>query len=250
MKKVLFFAAIVLMNVAAHAQTSDKLTVRIEGMHCDHCAHKVKTLLEEKLSLSDIDFDLEKRTIAVAYDGQAATKDKIMETLAATERYKAQPYSADDVILREKEYRIADMHCAKCAHRISESVGSMEGVDSLGFDIENHNVLVRYDANRTSRDSVREALLKLGFTPVSYYKSDAADYAYLLIPADKANAETEEQAEEIEGVNDVCVNAKRNALAITFVKKKTSAEQIIAQLKTAGVEAKLPAPHVCKEEAE
>ena len=51
MKKIMICALCTLCGWTS-AAANDTLTVRIEGMHCDHCAHKVKTLLKKDAGIN------------------------------------------------------------------------------------------------------------------------------------------------------------------------------------------------------
>ena len=50
------------------ATAADTLTVRIKGMRCGECAHKVKTALRKIDGVGSIDFNLERRTATITYD--------------------------------------------------------------------------------------------------------------------------------------------------------------------------------------
>ena len=114
--------------------------------------------------------------------------------------------------------------------------------------IDEQYIFVSYDANKTDKATIRKAISELGFTPVSHYESEKASYAYLLIPEkDAQDAETFEKVIALKGVDDVCVNAQRKALAITFVNDETTEEQLLKDLKESGIQATLPPLHVCDE---
>ena len=248
-KKQLLLAAALIIQTTVMAATIDTLTVRIKGMHCDNCARKVMKTLESLKGVEDIQFNLERNTATIAYDAALTPADSIRGRLAATGRYASSPYSKDDVILQEIGIHIDDMHCQKCYNRILSKLQPMAGVDSMAPHIDQQYIFVRYDANKTDKASIHQAVSELGFTPVSHYASDKVAYAYLLIPEKVAqDAETYEKAIALKGVEDACVNAKRNALAITFVNEETTEEQLLKDLKENGIEATLPPLHVCDEE--
>ena len=249
MKKLLFLMAAILMQTAAMAAGTDSLTVRIKGMRCDECAHKVMTAINKLPGIDNIDFNLERRTATIFYDGSKTCADSIIGRLAATGRYKSSPYSKDDVIKRGWGIHIDDMHCQKCYNRIQEKLQPMAGIDSMAPHIDNQYIFVRYDANRTTKAAIREAILSLGYTPVNHYTSDKVEFTYLLIPEKVAQSEdTYETVISLKGVEDACVNANRKALAITYFNDETSEEQLMKELKDAGIKAELPPLHVCDEE--
>ena len=109
-------------------------------------------------------------------------------------------------------------------------------------------MFIRYDANRTSRDDIRQLINKLGFTPCNYYSSPKVEYGYYLLPAEQANEETAEMVLSLDGVEDVNVNPKRKSVAITFFNDETTGEKLYAEILKMGIKAEVPAPHKCKEE--
>ena len=250
MKKIFVCALCALFSwTATHADTSDTLTVRIKGMRCGECAHKVKTALRQDKGVGNIEFNLERRTATIVFDPTVTCHDSIEARLAATKRYKASPYSKDDVIKRGYGQRMDDMHCQKCADRIMGRLQKMEGIDSLAPHLDKHYMFIRYDANRTCKDSIRAVINKLGYTPVNYYTSDKIDFAYYNIPAEAATQETIDNILALEAVDDVNVNPKRNSLAVTYFCKELTAEQLLAEIQKMGIKAVVPEPHKCKEEA-
>ncbi|MBO4826172.1 MAG: cation transporter [Prevotella sp.] len=250
MKKAFFIAAAFTMSMSASAANTDTLTVRINGMHCEHCAQKVSKTLENTLALNDVQFNMERHTATIAFDPAKTCADSIRAVLDATGRYKTSPYSRADVIRNKIAFKIADMHCGKCANSIIDAITAIEGVDTISPNMAEQYMTFSYDANRTERNIIRKTIVDAGFTPVNYYESEQASYVYFLLPETQATADTESLALAIDGVDDTCVNPLKKALAVTFDNKETSQEKILEQLKADGIDAALPAPHECKEEAE
>ena len=229
----------------AGAQT---LTVRIKGMKCEECGHKVMVAVKQLPGIESMRFNYERRTAVIDYDPAQTCADSIEARLAATGRYKASPYSPTDTIIRGMGLRMDDMHCQKCADRIMAKLQPMEGVDSLSPHLDKHYYFIRYDANRTCKATIKEALLGLGFTPVNYYTGPKVSYAYYNIPAEQASQDTMDEVLILDGVEDVCVNPKRKSLAVTFFTDETNADKLLADIRAAGIKAEVPPPHECKEE--
>ena len=253
MKKIFLFCMAFVFSGMVMAHTSnvtDTLTVRIKGMRCEECAHKVGSLLKKDKAVSHLSFDLEKRTVAIEYDASQVSADTLKARLAATGRYKSSSYDKNEVIKRGIGLQMADMHCQNCASRIMKRLQQVEGIDSIAPHVDKHYVFVRYDANKTSKNVIREILQGMGFTPVSYYTSKNISFAYFNIPAEKATEETIEVALAIDGVDDANVNARRGSLAITYVNTETTEERLQEALKEEGIEATVPPAHQCKENQE
>lgn len=240
MKRILFSLTFVLITLGLQAQTIDTLTVRIKGMRCEECAHKVKNVVKQLQGIEGITFNIERRTACIAYDSNQVCADSIKARLAATGRYKASAYSPQDVIIRGMGLRLADMQGEEDYHRISQRLQTMKGIDSIAPHLDKHYIFVRYDANRTSKADVRRVLSDMGFTPVNYYSGPKVAYAYYQIPADKISQETMDEVLMLTGVEDVNVNAQRKSLAVTYFTDETTAEQLLKDIKAVGIIVKNP----------
>jgi len=230
------------------AGAQDTLTVRIKGMKCDECAHKVMVAVRQLPGIESVRSNTERRTTTIVYDPAQTCKDSIEARLAATVRFKASPYSPDEVIRRGMGLRMDDMHCQKCADRIATKLQTIEGIDSMSPHLDKHYYFIRYDANRTCKEDIKDALSQLGFTPVNYYSGPKVSYAYYNIPAEQAKTDILDEVLILDGVEDANVNTKRNTLAVTFFTDETDADKLLSGILAAGIKAEVPAPHECKEE--
>lgn len=247
MKKILTIAAFVTAAVSLSAETTDTLVWRIKSMRCEECAHKVGTALRKSQAVESLDFNLERRTVTIAYDRSMANADSLVNRLRGT-RYKPSAYNPSDTINRGMGLYVADMHCQNCADRITKRISQIAGIDSIGPNLAKHYVFFRYDANRTSKDEIRQALSDIGFTPVNYYTSKNISFAYFNIPAENISEETIETALSIDGVDDANISQRQHSLAITYVNTETNETKLLEKLRAAGIQAVMPAVHECKEE--
>lgn len=247
MKKILTIAAFVTAAVSLSAETTDTLVWRIKSMRCEECAHKVGTALRKSQAVESLDFNLERRTVTIAYDASKTNADSLVNRLRGT-RYKPSAYNPNDTIHRGMGLYVADMHCQKCADRITNRISQLTGIDSIGPNLPKHYIFFRYDANRTSKSEIREALSDLGFTPVNYYTSKNISFAYFNIPIEKLSEETIETALSLDGVDDANISQRQRSLAITYVNTETNESKLLEGLRNAGIQAIIPAAHECKEE--
>ena len=239
------------MFVAGATAQTDTLTVRIKGMRCDECAHKVMTAVRQLPGIESLRSNTERRTTTIVYDRTKTCADSIEARLAATGRYKASPYSPSDTIRRGMGLRIDDMHCQNCANKIVKRLEQIEGIDSLAPHLDKHYVCIRYDANRTCKDIIRQAISELGYTPVNYYSGPKIGFAYYNIPKEQATQETiDKLLVYSEAIDDANVNTRNGSLAVTFFKDELSADQLLEATRQLGIQAEVPAPHECKEATE
>ena len=246
MKKSMLTAAVLLITMTMTA-ANETVVLRIKGMRCEECGHKVTTVLRKLPGIGKMDFNFERRTVAVEFDPTQTCADTIKARLAATGRYKSIPYDKNEVIRRGMGLQMGDMHCQNCADRIMKRLETMEGIDSMSPHLDKQYMFIRYDANKTCRADISETLKELGFTPVSYYTSKDISFAYFIIPKEACNDDTIEEVLVLDGVDDVNVNAKRGSLAITYVNTQTTEEKLLQAIKAAGIKAEVPPAHECKE---
>ena len=246
-KTLLLITLLAGITASLHAMTVDTLTVRIKGMKCEECAHKVMTAVRQLPGIDNVKSNIERRTTTVTFDPALTCRDSIEARLAATGRFKASPYSPDEVIRRGFGLRIDDMHCQNCANRITKRLSQIEAIDSMSPHLDKHYIFIRYDANRTCKADIRAAIGQLGYTPVNYYSGSKVSYAYYNIPAEQATQETIDEVIIITGVEDVNVNQQKQSLAVTFFTDETNADQLLADIRQAGIKAELPPAHECKE---
>ena len=238
LKKLLTLLLLFVTVDAAQAASTDTLVVRIKAMRCEDCAHKVTLALNGKPGVEGLQFDLEKRTVAVAFDPAKTNTDSICATLKATGRYKPSTYDPKEKIRRGMGLKAEEMKTEADAEFIKKNLYEMVGMDSVGPNLAKGYIFIRYDANKTNKANIRQKLLELGFTPVNFYTSNIISFAYFNIPVEAANDETIEKVLALDGVDDVNVNAAKGSLAITYVNTETNLEKLLAEIKAEGIEVK------------
>lgn len=237
-KLFLFVMALLLICNSAIAADTDTLTVRIKGMRCDDCAHKVMTAVTKDSGVEDIQFNLERRTATIIYNPQVTSSDSIYATLAATRRYKATPYSPDERIRRGFGFRMDDMVSQADADRIVENLKNIQGVDSVGPNLNKRYAFIRYDANRTKKAEIRATLNSLGYTPVNFYTSDKVAFAYYDIKGKIPSQDAIDEILTIDAVDDVNVNANKKTMAVTYFCEEITADQLNKAIRKAGIKVK------------
>ena len=123
MKKLSLLFIICHLSFSHAVAQSDTLMVRINGMRCAECGHKVKNVLRKNPGVGALEFNYERRTAKIAYDAQKTCPDTIYSMLARTVRYAAKPYNPNERIGRGMGQRIADMHCRRPHHRAPVEIG-------------------------------------------------------------------------------------------------------------------------------
>lgn len=238
---------LLLLLCSATVMANDTLTVRIKGMKCGECAHKVMVAIRQEKGIESVVSNLERRTTTIVFNPTLTSADSIQARLKATKRFVATPYSPTDVIRRGMGLHMDDMHCDNCAQRIMKQLEQIVGVDSMGPHLDKHYMFIRYDANKTCKDTIRHALLSLGYTPVNHYTSAKVSFAYYNIPLEAATQASIDEVLTLDGVEDVNVNPRQRSMAVTFFNDETTAEKLLQQIQETGIEAVVPKQHECKE---
>lgn len=58
----------------------------------------------------------------------------------------------------------SDIHCKSCAKKIEENISFEKGVMDLEVSVEKKTIIVTYDANKTSVETLAAAIEKLGYS--------------------------------------------------------------------------------------
>jgi copper chaperone len=59
----------------------EKITLNVQGMSCDHCVKAVEGSVGKLNGISSVKVDLKANTVAVEFDQQAVSIEKIKETI-------------------------------------------------------------------------------------------------------------------------------------------------------------------------
>ena len=222
--------------ISAWSQTVTE-TYRIKQMRCEDCAHKVMMAVTQEPGVSDINFNLERRTATITYDKSKTCLDSLKSRLAHT-RYRLTAYDPHEVIRRGIGFHLAELSDEDKAQQISEALYRIQGVDSVAPHASKQWVFVRYDANRTEKQAVRDCLTALGYTPVNHYTSPEVSYAYYHLPASLDTNQLLDDLLCLDGVDDVWINKTNHTLAVTYANKTLSSQQLDDALRKAGVKTK------------
>ena len=235
LKRILSVFSFLIVVNAAMAASSDTLVVRIKAMRCEECANAVSNALRKNDGVQDLIFNLERRTVAVAFDPAKINTDSICAILTATGRYKPSTYDPKEKIRRGMGLKAEEMKTEADAEFIKKNLYEMVGMDSVGPNLAKGYIFVRYDANKTTKATIRQKLLDIGFTPVSYYTSNIISFAYFKMPAEAATEENLELILGLDGVEDVNANPARGSLAITYVNNQTTEEKLLSDIQAEGL---------------
>lgn len=74
----------------------------------------------------------------------------------------AHPFAVEGAVAR---FHVEGIACSACANRLRDGLRELDGVADVQVDLAKKDVVVAYDAARTSAAAIRSEIVRLGFAP-------------------------------------------------------------------------------------
>ena len=65
--------------------------------------------------------------------------------------------------MKETNLKIEGMHCAGCSTRLEKVLNNLEGVEKAQVNLQEKKATIKYDENKISLKSIKEAIEDAGF---------------------------------------------------------------------------------------
>ena len=65
--------------------------------------------------------------------------------------------------MKETNLKIEGMHCAGCSTRLEKVLNNLEGVEKAQVSLQEKKATIKYDKNKISLKSIKEAIEDAGF---------------------------------------------------------------------------------------
>ncbi len=65
--------------------------------------------------------------------------------------------------MKETNLKIEGMHCAGCSTRLEKVLNNLEGVEQAQVSLQEKKATIKYDENKISLESIKEAIEDAGF---------------------------------------------------------------------------------------
>ncbi len=65
--------------------------------------------------------------------------------------------------MKETNLKIEGMHCAGCSTRLEKVLNNLEGVEKAQVSLQEKKATIKYDENKISLKSIKEAIEDAGF---------------------------------------------------------------------------------------
>lgn len=65
--------------------------------------------------------------------------------------------------MKETNLKIEGMHCAGCSTRLEKVLNNLEGIEKAQVSLQEEKATIKYDENKISLESIKEAIEDAGF---------------------------------------------------------------------------------------
>lgn len=145
---------------------SQKIIVKIVGMHCSSCAVSIESILqgEEGVSNANVNFASEK--LSITYDPQIISLDQI-EKIMANMGYQL-IIELDEAGNKAKEeqkteLKILCMHSTHCSNLIENALKNTKGILAAEVQFANEKAIISYKTSEITKSEIKQAITDLGY---------------------------------------------------------------------------------------
>ncbi|MDD2595342.1 MAG: heavy metal-associated domain-containing protein [Bacteroidales bacterium] len=68
---------------------------------------------------------------------------------------------------------VSSIDCKNCVKKVEANIPYEKGVKDLKVNLDNHTIYIKYDTNKTTKEKLAEAIVKLGYTAVEQTKDES-----------------------------------------------------------------------------
>ena len=150
---------IVVNNIVADVKennSDDKITIKIDGMMCQHCVNHVTKALQSVDGVNNINVSLEENQATFNADENKLTQ--------ITEAVAEAGYTVTDIIKKENKkmvLKINGMMCKHCVMHVEKALNAIEGVSDVNVNLEENQATLTADASL--KDTLVKAVADAGY---------------------------------------------------------------------------------------
>ncbi len=97
--------------------------------------------------------------MTVSVSSAAASTIDMTEQSVLTDKKPAKKKKGE---VKEVTFNV-HLHCENCVKKVQENIAFEKGVKGLEVSLENQTVAIKYDAAKTSEETLKKAIEKLGY---------------------------------------------------------------------------------------
>jgi Cu+-exporting ATPase len=233
----------------------DNVTIKIEGMTCEHCVKRVHDALAKLDGVSSVDVKIGEAV--VSYDSSKLDLEDIKRAVEA-EDYKVidegeacplpqKPPAGDISPAKQLEpsgeiervtLRITGMTCASCAQNIERALRGLDGVVKAAVNFAAEKAVVEYHPEVVSVEDMGRAVADIGYGVV---REDLKSVNLHLIGMTCASCaqNIERVLNQLEGVEKAVVNFSAEMASVSFDAGKVSVDDLIKAVRSLGYDARI-----------
>jgi Cu+-exporting ATPase len=157
-------------------ETTEILTIPVEGMTCGHCQDTVRRALEEVPGVRSARVDLEEKRAEVSVETSDFDRSRLTHAVEAA-GYRVPEVPASDQLFtigrspiesqpdpEEWNLAIGGMHCASCVARVEGALMGVPGVEEARVNLATERAGVKLDPSKVSEAQLAEAVSRAGYT--------------------------------------------------------------------------------------
>ena len=150
--------------------SSEKITLKIEGMHCAACSSRVEKALNNSEGVKEANVNLSTEKAYITFDPEIADRNDLIDAV------KESGYEVN----QDKEkviFDIGGMSCASCAQTIEKNLKAMDGVFSADVNIATDRGTVVYNPSELDREEFAEIVKQSGYEIISFEDNNKEENA-------------------------------------------------------------------------
>ena len=150
--------------------SSEKITLKIEGMHCAACSSRVEKALNNSEGIKEANVNLSTEKAYITFDPEIADRNDLIDAV------KESGYEVN----QDKEkviFDIGGMSCASCAQTIEKNLKAMDGVFSADVNIATDRGTVVYNPSELDREEFAEIVKQSGYEIISFEDNNKEENA-------------------------------------------------------------------------
>ena len=102
-----------------------------------------------------------KRIVIIALAALIGFTVSAAELTVADASASAQIFKKSKAEIKEVVFHV-NLHCNSCVKKVQENIAFEKGVKDLQVSLEKQTIAIKYDASKTSEETLKNAIVKLG----------------------------------------------------------------------------------------
>lgn len=142
--------------------------------------------------------------------------------------------SSEGEHLESASFDVPEMDCPSCAEKITKSVTSLTGIETVEPRVMSGNVTVAYNSENTSQAAIADRIEAAGYTVRSNEEPDSASFSVPEMDCPSCAGKITSSIEQLSGIRTVEPEVTSGSVHVEYDSSKARAEQIHERIEAAG----------------